>query len=391
MESVYILDAARTPIGKFLGQYKNIEASKLGGATIKYLLKKNKILPEMIDELVVGQVLTAGVGMNPARQAGIFGELEQKTPCYLVNQVCGSGLRSVIEGAKSILLQDAKIVIAGGQENMSRARHTILARISKKIGDLQLYDSLYQDGLIDYFCQYPMGQTAENVAKKHKINREQQDEFAYFSQKKTKKALQENAFQKQTLPQDFLIELCKQQTSFREEHPRDVKLQDLANLKPVFQKDGTVTAGNASGINDGAAFMVLANEQALKQLKIDPVARILGWFHSGVDPKYMGIGPVSATQGLMQKINEKIENFDLIESNEAFAVTSIAVNKLLKLDIEKVNINGGAIALGHPIGASGTRILTDLIYALKQKKLKKGLATMCIGGGMGISLAVERC
>ena len=389
LKEVYILDAVRTPIGKFLGQYKNIEASSLGSACIQYLLEKNQINKEDIGELILGQVLSAGCGMNPARQTGILSGLKQETPCYLVNQVCGSGLRSIIEGVKSLMIENIKLVLAGGQENMSRARHTILARIPKKLGDTKLLDSLYSDGLVDYFYQYPMGNTAENVAKKYNISRKEQDEFAFFSQQKTKTAVRENRFYQQTLPENYLKKLDKNQSFFCDEHPRDVNLEDLAKLKPVFQKNGTVSAGNASGINDGAAFVFLADKEIAYQQKINPLAKIIGYACSGLDPQYMGIGPVSAVQKLLSNTGEKLENFDLVECNEAFAATSIAVNKLLDWDEQKVNVNGGAIALGHPIGASGTRILTDLLYTLKQRKLKKGLATMCIGGGMGIALAVE--
>jgi acetyl-CoA C-acetyltransferase len=390
-EEVYIIDSVRLPNGKFLGQYKQKEASELGAITVEFLLQKNNINPKSVDELVVGQVLTAGVGMNPARQTGLKAGITQSAPCYLVNQVCGSGLRAVIDGAKTILLQDAHLIVAGGQECMSRARHTILARAPKKLGDSKLVDSLFSDGLTDYFNECAMGKTAENVAKKYQITREEQDEFAYLSQQKTKIALEKGYLQKQLVSKEFLEKL-EQGQNFCEEHPRsDLSKADLEVLKPVFEKNGTVTAGNSSGINDGAAFCMLASKQAVQKYHLTPLARITGWAHSGLDPQYMGVGPVSAVQKLLHHTKEKCEDFDLIESNEAFAATSIAVGKELGWDEEKVNVNGGAIALGHPIGASGARILTDLLYELKRTAKQKGIATMCIGGGMGIALAVELC
>lgn len=391
-QNVYIIDAARLPIGKFLGQYKNIESSQLGATVISFLLQKNHIKSEWVDELIVGQVLTGGLGMNTARQAGLAAGLKQQTPCYLVNQVCGSGLRAVIDGARNILLQDAELVLAGGQESMSRARHTLLARIAQKLGDIKLTDSLHYDGLTDYFYQYSMGKTAENVATKYKITRAEQDEFAYNSQQKASQSQKKGYFQKQLVSNDFLEKLTHKSQNFYEEHIREnITLADLVKLKPIFQEAGTVTVGNASGINDGAAFLLLASSSALEKYHLTPLAQIRGWAHSGLDPQYMGVGPVSAIEKLLLKTGDKLTDFDLIESNEAFAATSIAVNKQLGLAVEKVNVNGGAIALGHPIGASGARILTDLLYELRRRKNKKGIATMCIGGGMGIAIAVESC
>ena len=391
-KNVYIVDAARLPIGKFLGQYKNLEASILGAITIEYLLQKTGIRSEWVDELIVGQVLIAGVGMNPARQAGLAAGLKEKTPCYLVNQVCGSSLRAVIDGAKSILLQDAQLVLVGGQENMSRARHTILARMPQKLGDSKLTDSLYCDGLVDYFYQYAMGNTAENVAKKYKITKKMQDNFAYLSQKKAQEAEEKGCFVDQSVPVVFLQEKTGQQDNFCEQHLRkNITLQEIERLQAVFQKEGTVTAGNSSGINDGAAFLVLASEAALEKYGISPLAKITGYAHFGLDPQYMGLGPLFAIEKLLSKTGVNLADFDLIEINEAFAATSLAVQSELKIDEQKININGGAIALGHPIGASGARILIDLLYQMHRRKNKKGIATMCIGGGMGIALAVENC
>ena len=387
-KNVYIVDAVRTPIGKFLGQYKDIEASQLGALVIKSLLKRNKLDIKSIDEIILGQVLTAGVGMNPARQTALLAGLSNTTPAYTINQVCGSGLRAIINGAYAIINEEANLVIAGGQENMTRARHTILSRIPKKLGDTTLTDSLQSDGLVDYFNNYAMGVTAENVAQKYKITRKQQDQFAYHSQKKAALAIEKKIFDAELVNANLLEKIKLK--NFTDEHPRtDITENDLADLKPVFQKEGTVTAGNSSGINDGAAAIILASTDALNKYNFNPMAQILGWSHSAIEPKFMGIGPISATQKLLKKLNLSITDLDLIENNEAFAATSIAVNQQLQLNEKKTNVNGGAIALGHPIGTSGSRILTTLSHELKRRQQKKGLATMCIGGGMGIALIIE--
>ena len=388
---IYIIDAIRTPIGKFFGQYQHIEASWLGAATIRALLSKTNLDVQVIDEVIMGQVLTASVGMNPARQAGIQAGLPVTTPAYTVNQVCGSSLRAIIIACCNILVGQTHCVIAGGQENMTRARHSMLIRHAPKLGDIKCTDTLYEDGLKDYFHNYLMGVTAENVAKKYDITRQEQDNYALRSQFKTEQAIREHRFDSQLVDKKYFQQLgLKIPDSIIDEYPRpQTTIEKLSTLKPVFQKEGTVTAGNASGINDGASTLLLCDEVSLKKHDLQPKARILGWRCVAVDPAYMGIAPIQAAQELLHFLKISIDDIDLIEINEAFAATTIAVNKVMKWDEQKINCNGGAIALGHPIGASGARIVTTLIYELQRQKLKKGLASLCIGGGMGIAILLE--
>ncbi len=388
-KNIFIVDAARTPIGKFLGQFQDMEAPELGAAVIRSILDRNAISEKNINKIIVGQVLTAGVGMNPARQTALFSNLPEQTSCYTVNQVCGSGLRAVINACLDMFVEENQLILAGGQENMTRARHTILSRIPTKLGDIKLLDTLYKDGLMDCFNNCTMGLTAENVVKKYKISREEQDTFALESQQKYQRAYEKDLFQSEIIDDTYFQN--KKITNYIDEHPKpEVTLEKLGSLNPVFEKEGTVTPGNASGINDGAAFVLLADEKAIQTHQLKPIARIMGWADEGLDPKFMGLGPVFAVRKLLKSLNMKIEDFDLIENNEAFAATSIAVEKELNLKREITNVNGGSIALGHPIGASGTRILGTLVHEMQRRKAKNGLATMCIGGGMGIAVAIEK-
>ena len=383
---VVIVGAVRTPIGIYKGSLKKIKADMLGSIVIKEVLKKCKINKDEIDEVIMGQVLTAGNGQNPARQAAINAGISILKPSHLVNQVCGSGLRAVISGFQSIKLGDAKRVICGGQENMSIAPHSIFFRDKKKISEKELVDTMTYDGLIDAFYNYHMGVTAENVAQKFNVSREEQDKFAFNSQKKTQNAINNNKFD------DEIVGIDKNDNSLnKDEHPRqNLKLSDLNKLKTVFKINGTVTPGNSSGINDGAAALLLMSLEEAKKKSIQPLAKIVSWASVGVEPSLMGLGPIEAVKQSIKKANWKIKDIDLFEINEAFAAQTIAVIKELKVDPTKVNVNGGAIALGHPIGASGARILVTLIHEMKRQNLKKGCVTLCIGGGMGIALCVER-
>ena len=383
---VVIVSAVRTPIGTYKGSLRNMSSDKLGSIVIKEALKKSDFDKEEIDEIIMGQVLTAGCGQNPARQAAINAGIPISKPAHIINQVCGSGLRAVITGYQLIKLGEAKTIISGGQENMSLAPHSILYRDKKKITADKLVDTMVNDGLIDAFNNYHMGVTAENVAKKFKITRKEQDEFALNSQKKTEIAIKNNKFDEELIKinQDgFILN--------RDEHPRlNLKIGDLEKLKTVFQKNGTVTPGNSSGINDGAAALLLSNLEEVEKKSIKPLARIVSWSSVGVDPSLMGLGPIEAVYEAAKRAKWNINDIDLFEINEAFAAQSIAVIRELKIDKNKVNVNGGAISLGHPIGASGARILVTLIHELKRQNKRKGCATLCIGGGMGIALCVER-
>ena len=383
---VVIVGAFRTPIGTYKGSLKDIKADQLGSIVIKKLLQKCKINSEEIDEVIMGQVLTAGNGQNPARQAAINAGIPVSKPAHIINQVCGSGLRAVISGYQSIKLGEMKKIIAGGQENMSIAPHSIFYREKKKISEEKLLDTMIHDGLKDAFNNYHMGVTAENVAQKFNISREEQDEFALKSQKKTQIAIHNKKFD------DELIEVDQDGVFLSEdEHPRDnLELSDLKKLNTVFKENGTVTPGNSSGINDGAAALLLTTFEEAKKNSLEPLAKIVSWSTVGVDPSLMGLGPIEAIKGAIKKVNWKLEEIDLFEINEAFAAQSIAVIRELNIDKKKVNVNGGAIALGHPIGASGARILVSLIHELKKQNKKKGCATLCIGGGMGIALCLER-
>ena len=385
LREVVIVSAVRTPIGTYKGSLKDIKTDQLGSIVIEEILKKSKFDKTDIDEVIMGQVLTAGAGQNPARQASINGGVPNSKPAHLINQVCGSGLRAVVSGYQSIKLGEAKVIISGGQENMSIAPHSIFYRDKKRISEDKLLDTMINDGLIDAFNNYHMGVTAENVAKKFNISRKEQDEFALDSQKKAKKALIKNRFD------DEIIAINQNGNIFdKDEHPRkDLKISDLEKLKSVFQEDGTVTAGNSSGINDGAAALLLTSLDEAQKRSIKPLVKIVSWATVGVEPSLMGLGPIDAVRLAAKKANWNLDDIDLFEINEAFAAQSIAVINELKIDKNKVNVNGGAIALGHPIGASGARILVTLVHEMKKQEKNKGCATLCIGGGMGIALCVE--
>tara|TARA_B100000700_G_C14936386_1_gene804533 strand:+ start:113 stop:1225 length:1113 start_codon:yes stop_codon:yes gene_type:complete len=364
-KDIVIVSALRTPIGKFKGIWSKYQAHELGAKVILNILNKTKIPSTNIDEIIIGQVLTGGTGQNPARQAAIKAGLPIDKTAYIINQVCGSGLRSIVLGYQSILSGDSNIIIAGGQESMTNSNEKLMLK----------------DGLIDAYNQYHMGITAENVAEKFKITRKEQDKFAMSSQLKTQEAIKNGKFKDEIIDNEIL----------NDEHPRaNVTEESLSKLNTVFKKNGTVTAGNSSGVNDGAAAVVLMTRENAEKYNLKPLAKIVSWATCGVEPALMGTGPIPASNKALKLAGWTIKDLDLIESNEAFAAQSIAVVKELKIPLEKINVNGGAIALGHPIGASGTRILVTLIHEMNRSDLKKGLATLCIGGGMGISMCVER-
>jgi acetyl-CoA C-acetyltransferase len=389
-KSVVITSATRTAVGSLGKALKNIPSEELGSVVIKEAIKRSNIKSSDVDETIMGQVLTGGTGQNPARQAAMKSGVPKEKPAYIVNQVCGSGLRSIASGFQSIKSGDSKIVIAGGQESMSLAPHAIHLRDGKKIGDTKLVDTMIKDGLWDAFHGYHMGVTAENVATKFQVTRQEQDKFALKSQEKALKAIKENKFKDEIT--NFKIKSKKAEIDFnKDEHPRDgINLEGLTRLKPVFQKDGTVTAGNASGINDGAAAVTLMSDEEAKKRDLEKLVTIKSWASCGVEPALMGTGPIPATKKALDLAGWKINDVDLFEVNEAFAAQSIAVLKTLGIPNEKVNVNGGAIAIGHPIGASGTRILVTLIHEMIKRDVKRGLATLCIGGGMGIAMSIER-
>ena len=385
-KDVIIAGAVRTAIGAYNGSLKSLKADQLGTIAIKGLLKKLKLSEDEIDEVIMGQVLTAGCGQNPARQAAINAGIPISKPAHIVNQVCGSGLRAVISGYQSIKLENVKNVICGGQENMSLAPHTIFWKNEKKISEEKLVDTMINDGLLDAFNDYHMGVTAENVADKFNISRQEQDEFAFSSQKKTQNAIINNKFEEELIKINYNGILLN-----NDEHPRrDLKLNDLEKLKTAFKKNGTVTPGNSSGINDGAAALLLTTSEEAEKNSIESLAKIVSWASVGVDPSLMGLGPIEAVRKAIKKAKWNLADIDLFEINEAFAAQSLAVIKELNIDQDKVNVNGGAIALGHPIGASGARILVTLIHEMKRQNKNKGCATLCIGGGMGIALCIER-
>jgi len=387
-KSIVITSAVRTAVGTFNGALKNMKANQLGSVVIKEAIKKSKLETNEIDELIMGQVLTAGSGQNPARQAAIQAGLPIEKTAHLINQVCGSGLRAVVAGYQSILSNDSNIVAAGGQESMSNSPHTINFRKNKKLKESNLIDTMIKDGLWDAFNDYHMGITAENIAKKWKINRKDQDNFALSSQNKAEQAQKNGKFKNEIVP--ISISLNKKNKFEIDEHPRSgMTLERLEKLKPVFKKDGTVTAGNSSGINDGAAAVILMSEKEATERNLEPLVKIVSWASCGVEPSLMGSGPIPASKKALEKAGWNVSDLDLVESNEAFAAQSLAVIKDLGIPEEKLNVNGGAIALGHPIGASGTRILVTLIHEMKRRNAKKGLATLCIGGGMGIAMCVE--
>ena len=387
---IFITSALRTAVGSLGKSFKNVPADELGSTVINNTLKKFKIDKSEVDEVILGQVLTGGTGQNPARQAAIKSGIPKEKPAYLVNQVCGSGLRSIASAFQSIKANDSKIVIAGGQENMSLAPHSIHLRDGKKLGDTELIDTMIKDGLWDAFYGYHMGVTAENVAEKFQVTREEQDIFALKSQEKALAAQKNNKFEDEIV--NFKIKSKKAEIDFnKDEHPREgINLDTLSRLKPVFKKDGTVTAGNASGINDGAAAVTLMSSEEAKKRGLEKLVSIKSWASCGVDPALMGTGPIPSSKKALDLAGWSINDVDLFEINEAFAAQSIAVLRTLAIPEEKVNVNGGAIALGHPIGASGTRILVTLIHEMIKRDVKKGLATLCIGGGMGIAMCVER-
>jgi len=386
-KNIVITSAVRTAIGTFRGSLKDMQASDLGALITKAAMEKSNLNSNDVDELIMGQVLTGTAGQNPARQAAIQAGISIEKTAYVINQVCGSGLRSVAAGYQAIMSNDSKIIIAGGQESMTNAPHAIYFRNGKKLDESKLVDTMIKDGLWDAFNGYHMGVTAENVAAKWQITRSDQDDFALSSQLKAEKAQKEEKFKNEIIP---AILNGKNKLDI-DEHPRaGMTLERLTKLKPSFKNDGTVTPGNASGINDGAAAVVLMSDSEAKKRSLKPLAKIVSWATCGVDPSLMGSGPIPASRKALKKADWKISDLDLIESNEAFAAQSLAVIKDLGIPKEKVNVNGGAIALGHPIGASGARILVTLIHEMQKRKVKKGLATLCIGGGMGIAMCIER-
>lgn len=387
--SVYIISGKRTPIGSLNGCYSHLPAHELGSLVIQDALQSARLDPSLVDETIMGQVLTAGAGMNPARQAARAAGIPDKTTAFGVNQVCGSGLRAVALATQQILCADAQVTVAGGQESMSLAPHFSQLRAGRKFGDSAMLDTILHDGLLDAFYGYPMGMTAENIALKFSFDRDTQDAYALQSQQRAAKAEKAGFFDKERTSVAISTAKSGQEITRDEFIRHDASIESMAALKPVFKQDGTVTAANASGINDGAAALVLVSERILKQENISPMARIVSWASAGVDPSIMGLGPVPAAQLAIKKAGWRIHDVDLWEINEAFAAQAIAVISELDIDPGKVNVHGGAIALGHPIGASGARILVTLLHAMQARKLTRGVATLCIGGGMGIALCIE--
>jgi len=392
IEDIVIVAAGRTPIGSFGGSLAKVPAVTLGAKVIAHLVQETGINPESIDEIIMGQVLVAGLGQNPARQAGIQAGVPETVPAMTINKVCGSGLKSVQLAYQAIACGDADIVIAGGQENMSASAHVLPnSRNGQKIMDWKLKDTMISDGLWCAFNDYHMGITAENIANKFQLTRVQQDKFAARSQQKTEAAQNANKFSDEIVTVEIPQKKSDPILFDTDEYPRKgTTTESLSKLSTAFSKDGTVTAGNASGINDGAAAVMVMSHSNAEKHGLEPMARIVACASTGVDPKIMGTGPISASKKCLDKAGWTTSDLDLIEANEAFAAQALSVNQALEWDAEKINVNGGAIALGHPIGASGTRILVTLLYEMKKRDAKKGLATLCIGGGMGIALAVER-
>jgi acetyl-CoA C-acetyltransferase len=392
MEDVVIVDAVRTAIGKFGGTLAEIPAHKLGARVIAALLERTGVDAARVDEVIMGQVLTAGAGQNPARQAAIEAGLPVEVPAMTINKVCGSGLKSVQLAVQAIRCGDAEIIVAGGQENMNLAPHVLPgSRTGMRMGDWKLVDSMINEGLWDIFNDYHMGCTAENLVDRYNLTREEQDAFSAGSQQKAEAAQKANRFAEEIIPVEIPRRKQPALVFDTDEFPRHgTTAESLAKLKPAFRPDGTVTAGNASGINDGAAVVLVTSARVARELGLEPLATIAAYSNAGVDPAYMGIGPVPATRRCLDKAGWRVDDLDLIEANEAFAAVSLAVGRELGLDNDKVNVNGGAIALGHPIGASGTRILVTLLHEMRKRDVHKGLATLCIGGGQGVALAVER-
>jgi acetyl-CoA C-acetyltransferase len=388
--TIVIAGAARTPVGSFNGSLASLPAHELGKIAIKAALERAHVEPGEVSEVIMGQILAAGAGQNPARQASIIAGIPVDAPAWGMNQLCGSGLRAVALGAQQIQLGSSSIVVAGGQESMSQAPHCAHMRDGTKMGDMKFIDTMIKDGLWDAFNGYHMGNTAENVARQWQITREEQDRFAVASQNKAEAAKKAGKFKDEIAP--VTIKTRKGETIFAEdEYIKDgVTYESVAKLRPAFDKDGTVTAASASGINDGAAAVVLMTLEEAKRRGIMPLARIVSWAHAGVDPSIMGTGPIPASKKALEKAGWTVKDLDLVEANEAFAAQACAVNKGLGWDTDKVNVNGGAIAIGHPIGASGARVLNTLLFEMKRRSAKRGLATLCIGGGMGVAMCVER-
>jgi len=390
MEDVVIVSAARTAVGSFNGAFASVPAHELGRTAIAAALSRAKVEGKDVSETILGQILTAAQGQNPARQASVAAGIPYETPAWIVNQLCGSGLRAVALGYQAIVNGDAKVIVAGGQESMSQAPHAAYLRAGQKMGDLAFVDTMLKDGLIDAFHGYHMGVTAENVAQRWQITREQQDKFAVASQNKAEAARKAGRFKDEIAPVT-IKERKGEKVVDTDEFIRDgVTYEGVSGLKPAFQKDGTVTAANASGINDGAAAVVLMSARDADKRGLKPLARIASWATVGVDPAVMGTGPIPASKKALERAGWKVSDLDLVEANEAFAAQACAVNKDMGWDPTKVNVNGGAIAIGHPIGASGARVLVTLLHEMGKRDAKKGLATLCIGGGMGIALCVER-
>jgi acetyl-CoA C-acetyltransferase len=387
---VVIVAAARTPVGSFNGALASLPASELGSVALKAAMERAKVDPKEVEEVIMGQILTAGAGQNPARQASIGAGVPVESPAWVVNQLCGSGLRAVALGMQQIAGGDAKIVAAGGQESMSQAPHCAHLRDGVKMGDFKMIDTMIKDGLWDAFNGYHMGNTAENVARKWQITREEQDKFAVASQNKAEAAQKSGRFKDEIVP----VTVKTRKGDVVVEHDEYIRhgatVDSVAKLRPAFDKEGTVTAGNASGINDGAAAVILMSEKEAERRGLEPLARIVSWAHAGVDPSIMGTGPIPSSRAALKRAGWKTDVLELVEANEAFAAQACAVNKDMAWNPEIVNVNGGAIAIGHPIGASGARVLVTLLHEMGKRNARKGLATLCIGGGMGIAMAVER-
>jgi acetyl-CoA C-acetyltransferase len=392
MDDIVIVGAGRTAVGSFLGALSKVSAHELGAIAIDGALKQAGVANDQVDEVIMGQILTAGCGQNPARQAAMQVGIPQEVPSVTINKLCGSGLKAVSMATQAIKCGDADIIVAGGQENMTMSPHILLnSRNGQKMGDWKMADSMIGDALTDAFNNYHMGTTAQNIADKYGFSREEQDQFAANSQNKAEAAINKGNFKGEIIPVEIPQRKKPPIIFDQDEFPRaGITAESLAKLRPAFSKDGTVTAGNASGINDGAAAIVIASQKKADELGLKPLARIVAYASAGVDPKIMGTGPIPAVKKCLEKAGWKIDDLDLIEANEAFAAQAMSVNKDLAWDESKVNVNGGAIALGHPVGASGARILVSLIHEMIRRDAKKGVATLCIGGGQGIAVAIER-
>jgi len=391
MSSVVIASAARTPVGSFLGAFAALPAHKLGEVAIQGALERADVAPEDVSEVIMGQILTAGAGQNPARQASVNAGIPVETPAWGINQLCGSGLRAVAIGYQHIALGDDDIVVAGGQESMSQAPHCTHLRAGIKMNSTELVDTMIKDGLFDAFHGYHMGTTAENVARQWQVTREEQDRFAAGSQAKASKAQKDGKFRDEIVPVKVVSRRRETLVEEDEYIRHDSSLENLGKMRPAFDREnGTVTAGNASGINDGAAAVLLMREEEAGRRGIEPLARIRSWATVGLDPSIMGVGPIGASRKALERAGWSVDDLDLVEANEAFAAQACAVNRDMGWDAERVNVNGGAIAIGHPIGASGARVLNTLLFEMRRRDAKKGLAALCIGGGMGVAICVER-